>query len=136
MIERQLWNIIQRKPLCLGGIVTTLHFRDLYQGEMGNRDDAPPRIPIDSGKGPKLLDIGIFESCLLIEFPLCPIDCILVHLQITAGKCPHSLEGRNAPFNEQYLQNFSVISEDDAVCRDGRPRKRIYVLAFFLFHGY
>ena len=38
-----------------------------------------------------------------------------------------------SPREKSVVQNSSVISEYDAVCCDGRPRKRIYVLSFFLF---
>ena len=64
VVESQLRNLVEGKPLCLVGIVAALHFADFDQREIGNRDDAFARIAFRIGKRVELFEIGVLDARL------------------------------------------------------------------------
>ena len=68
MVESQLRNFVEGKPLRLVGIVAALHFADFDEREICNRDDAFAWIAFWIGKRVELFEIGVLDARLFTQF--------------------------------------------------------------------
>ena len=58
VVESQLGNFVEGKPLCIGCVVAALHFADFDQSQIGHGDHSFARIAVGICKGVELLEIG------------------------------------------------------------------------------
>ena len=103
VVESQLWNLVESKPLRLVGIVAALHFADFDEREIGNRDDAFARIAFRIGKRVELFEIGMFDARLFAQFAQRARLCRFVGLQKSARESPAPFERLDAATNQQHL---------------------------------
>ena len=127
MVESQLRNFVEGKPLCLGCVVAALHFADFDQGKIGHGDHSFARIAVGICEGVELLEIGRLQTCFFAQFAQRTCLRSFVGLEKTAGKGPAPLEGFDAAANEQDVQLASVESEDHTVGGYSRMRVGIAV---------
>ena len=94
VVESQLWNLVEGKPLCLVGIVAALHFADFDEREIGNGDDAFARIAFRIGKRVELFEIGMFDARLSSRNSRsAPVSAVSSGCRNPPGKAQRPLKG-------------------------------------------
>ena len=99
---------------CVRSGVNALPVR-VDEGEVGDADDAPSRIPPRFSEGVELLEVDLGYADLLTQFAGGGLVERFIDLDEAPGQCPLAEKGLRSPTNQENLQGIFRDREDDQI---------------------